>query len=196
MEKVEPISRLISEFSHLPGVGKKTATRYAYYIINNSLDKAKSFTEAIMEAKNKVKFCSVCGAYTDHDVCYICNSRKHNTICVVKDAKDVSVIEKSGCFDGVYHVLGGTLNPSMGIGPADLKIRELLARIAENNVSELIIATNPDIEGDVTAMYIANLVKPLGVRVTRIAQGVAMGSEIEYADDITLSRAMEDRKEI
>lgn len=193
---IEPIGRLINKFSCLPGVGRKTAARYAYHIINNSEADAKEFAEAIVEVKEKVRFCSICGNYTDRDPCQNCENKKFDTICVVAEPKDVAVIEKVKNFSGGYHVLRGTISPLSGRGPNDIRIKELLSRLQDDNIKEVIIATNPDVEGEATAMYIAKLIKPLGIKVTRIAQGVAMGSELEFADEVTLSRALEDRKEI
>ena len=194
--EIEPIARLINEFSKLPGVGKKTAQRYAYSIIKNSDDNAKNFAEAILNVKKQVKFCEICGNYTDVSPCKLCKTRKNDVICVVKEPKDVLAIDKSNSFEGTYHVLHGTINPMANIGPNDIRIKELLERISSGNVKEIIVATNPDVEGEATAMYIAKLIKPFGVKVTRIAQGVAMGSELEFADEVTLSRAIADRKEI
>lgn len=194
--EIESVNRLANEFSKLPGVGKKTAQRYAYYVIGLSREGAQTFADAIMEVKNKVKLCEVCGNFTETSPCSICKVRSHETICVVKEPKDVLAIEKSHSFNGAYHVLHGTINPLLNIGPNDIKIKELLERVNKDNVKEVIIATNPDVSGDATALYIARLLKPLGVKVTRIAQGVSMGSELEYADEVTLSRALEDRKEL
>lgn len=194
--EIEPIARLINEFSKLPGVGKKTAQRYAYSVIKNSDDNAKNFADAILNVKKNVKFCEICGNYTDVSPCKLCKTRKNDIICVVKEPKDVLAIDKSNSFEGTYHVLHGTINPMANIGPNDIRIKELLERISTGNVKEVIVATNPDVEGEATAMYIAKLIKPFGVKVTRIAQGVAMGSELEFADEVTLSRAIADRKEI
>ena len=194
--EIEPIARLINEFSKLPGVGKKTAQRYAYSIIKGSDDNAKNFAEALLNVKKEVHFCVICGNYTDKSPCKICKTRKNDIICVVKEPKDVLAIDKSNSFSGTFHVLHGTINPMANIGPNDIRIKELLERLASGETKEIIIATNPDVEGEATAMYIAKLVKPLGIKVTRIAQGVAMGSELEFADEVTLSRAILDRREI
>ena len=194
--EIEPIARLINEFSKLPGVGKKTAQRYAYSIIKGSDDNAKNFAEALLNVKKEVHFCEICGNYTDKSPCKICKTRKNDIICVVKEPKDVLAIDKSNSFSGTFHVLHGTINPMANIGPNDIRIKELLERLASGETKEIIIATNPDVEGEATAMYIAKLVKPLGIKVTRIAQGVAMGSELEFADEVTLSRAIADRREI
>ena len=192
--KIESIARLTNEFSKLPGVGKKTAARYAYYIINSKIDDVMNFVEALKEVKAKVRFCEVCGNYTDISPCHICSSRKHETICVEKEPKDVDVIEKSGVFKGTYHVLNGTINPIAGVGPDDIRIKELLSRINEGEVKEVIMATNADVEGEATAMYIAKILKPLDIKVSRIAQGVQVGSDLEYADEVTLARAITDRR--
>ena len=193
---IEPIGRLINEFSKLPGVGKKTAQRYAYRIIDMPEKEAREFAEAIVNAKKKVRYCRICGNFTETDVCGICASRDRKAICVVKEPKDVIAFEKLHEYKGVYHVLHGVISPMDGVGPNDIRIRELLARIGEGGVEEVILATNPDVEGDATALYIAKLIKPLGIRVTRLAHGIPVGSEIEYTDDVTLARAYIDRKEM
>ena len=193
---IEPIGALINAFSKLPGVGAKTAQRYAYRVINMSDEEAAAFADAILTAKKKVHYCKVCGNYTDQDVCEICKTRDSSVICVVKEPKDVVALEKVRDYKGVYHVLHGTISPMDGIGPNDIRIKELLARVAKGNVKEVVMATNPDVEGEATAMYISGLLKPLGVKVTRIAQGVSIGAELEYADEVTLSKALADRKEI
>jgi len=192
---IQPIARLINEFTKLPGVGTKTAQRFAYKIINMSDEEAKSFAESIMDAKQKVRYCSVCGNFSENDVCDICRERASDTICVVKEPKDVIALEKAHEFHGVYHVLHGTLNPLEGIGPDDIRIKELLKRL-DGSVKEVIMATNPDVEGEATAMYIAALIKPLGVKVTRLAHGIAVGTDLEYADVSSLSRALIDRREL
>lgn len=191
---IEPIGRLINEFSKLPGVGKKTAQRYAYKIIGMTDTEAQEFASAVLNAKKKVRYCKICGNFTENDVCDICARRDSKVICVVKEPKDVIALEKLHEFKGVYHVLHGVINPMEGVGPNDIRIRELLARIGEGGVEEVILATNPDVEGDATALYIAKLVKPLGVQVTRLSRGIPVGSEIEYADDVTLARAFIERK--
>ena len=193
---IEPIGRLINEFSKLPGVGKKTAQRYAYRVIDMPEEEARAFADAILSAKRKVHYCKVCGNFTEGDVCDICKERDGRTICVVKEPKDVIALEKLREYRGVYHVLHGVINPMEGVGPNDIRIRELLARVGEGNVEEVILATNPDVEGDATALYISKLIKPLGVRVTRLSRGIPVGSEIEYTDDVTLSRAFNERKEL
>ncbi len=193
---IEPIGKLVNEFSKLPGVGKKTAQRYAYKIIDMSESEARAFADAILGVKRKVKYCKICGNFTEQDECEICRLRDKSTICVVKEPKDVHAIEKLREFKGVYHVLHGVIDPLSGIGPNDIRIRELLARIQEGNVKEVIVATNPDVSGDATAMYIAKLIKPLDITVTRLAHGIPVGSEIEYTDDVTLARAFVERNKI
>ena len=193
---IEPIGRLINEFSRMPGVGKKTAQRYAYKIVDMSETEARAFADAIINVKQKVRYCKICGNFTEGDVCEICKRRDPSVICVVKEPRDASAIEKLHEFKGVYHVLHGVIDPMEGVGPNDIRIRELLARIQEGNVKEVIIATNPDVSGDATAMYIARLVNPLGVKVTRLAHGIPVGSEIEFTDDVTLSRAFAERNAI
>lgn len=194
MQYIEPIQKLIAEFTKLPGVGVKTATRYAYSIINMDDAEALSFAETIREVKQNVHYCKICGNYTDKEVCEICESRDKSIICVVKEPKDVIAFEKLKDFKGVYHILHGTINPLMGIGANDIRIKELLARL--DGVNEVIMATNSDVEGEATAMYIARLIKPLGIKVTRLAHGIPIGSDIEYADETTLSRALLDRREM
>ena len=193
---IEPIGKLINEFSKLPGVGKKTAQRYAYKIIDMSEADARAFADAIIGVKRKVKYCSICGNFTENDTCAICASRSEEVICVVKEPKDVAAIEKLHEFKGVYHVLHGVIDPMDGVGPNDIRIRELLARLQSGKVKEVIVATNPDVSGDATAMYLARLIKPLGITVTRLAHGIPVGSEIEYTDDVTLTRAFVERNEL
>lgn len=191
---IEPIARLINEFTKLPGVGAKTAQRYAYKVINMTEDEARTFSEAILNAKTKVKYCKICGNYSEGEVCEVCSERQSDVICVVKEPKDVIALEKVHEFQGVYHVLHGVINPLEGVGPNDIRIKELLERISKGGVTEVIMATNPDVEGEATAMYIATLLKPLGVKVTRLAHGIAVGTELEYADVSSLSRAILDRR--
>ncbi len=193
---IEPIGRLINEFSKLPGVGKKTAQRYAYKIIDMSEAEARDFADAILGVKRKVHYCKVCGNFTEEDICAICRERERSVVCVVKEPKDVAAIEKLHEFKGVYHVLHGVIDPLAGVGPNDIRIKELLARISEGNVKEVIVATNPDVSGDATAMYIAKLIKPLDVTVTRLAHGIPIGSEIEYTDEVTLARAFVERNKM
>ena len=192
----EPIERLIEYFRQLPSVGKKTAQRYAFYIIENSKEKADNFAKAIMDVKEKVKLCSVCGNYSTNDVCPICQRRNRKVVCVVQEPKDIISMEKVKSYDGVYHVLFGTISPLENRGPNDIKIKELLKRVNDDKVEEVIMALNPDVEGDATAMYISKLLKPLNIKVTRLAQGISMGSDIEFADEVTLEKALEQRQEI
>ena len=193
-KEIESIARLTNMFSRLPGVGRKTAERYAYKIIDTEKNEVEDFISALRDVKDKVFYCSECGNFTDVDPCHICAERNKGTICVVAYPKDVLAFEKVKEFDGVYHVLHGTISPLEGRGPDDIKIKSLLARVAKGNVKEVVMATNPDVEGEATAMYIAKLLKPLGVKVSRLAQGVSMGSDLEYADEVTLSHAFSNRK--
>lgn len=194
MDYIEPIEQLIAAFSKLPSVGRKTAERYAYSVINTDIDDVKNFAEAMLTVKEKVHFCSECGNYTDLDVCELCQSRDNATICVVKEPKDVRALEKIKDYKGVYHVLHGTINPLQGVGINDIRIKELLGRL--DGVNEVILALNPDVEGEATAMYIARLIKPLGIKVTKLAHGIPIGADIEYTDENTLAQALEDRREI
>ncbi|MDD4839400.1 MAG: recombination mediator RecR [Clostridia bacterium] len=194
MKYIEPLAKLIAELTHLPSVGEKTAARYAYSLLNAPQGDIDNLIAAIKEVKEKVHFCKICGNFTENELCDICASREAKVICVVKEPKDVSAFERVKDFKGVYHVLHGVISPMDGIGPDKLKIKELLARL--NGVEEVIIATNPDVEGEATALYLARLIKPLGIRVTRIARGLPEGSIIEYADENTLSRALKSRIEL
>lgn len=193
----EYITRLIEELSRLPGVGRKSAQRIAFHIINMDNEKAKSLAESIIDAKEKVKYCSVCCNITDSDPCLICDSvkRDKSLIMVVEDPRDMAAYERTGEFKGVYHVLHGALSPMNGIGPNDIKIKELMTRLTEE-VSEVILATNPNVEGEATAMYISRLIKPMGIITTRIAHGVPVGGDLEYVDEVTLSRALEGRRQM
>jgi len=195
-DTIDSMERLINAFTFLPGVGAKTAERYAYSVINMQKDSVEFFSNAIKEAKQNIKFCNVCGNFTEKDTCGICSTRDSKIVCVVKEPKDVVAIEKSKNFQGKYHVLHGTISPLDGKGPNDIRIKELVARLQPEQIEEVIMATNPDVEGEVTASYIAKLIKPLGVKVTRIAQGIQMGSDLTYADEVTLTKALQDRKEI
>ncbi len=186
----------MNEFSKLPGVGKKTAQRYAYRVISMSEGEARTFAEAIIDVKRRVRFCKICGNFTEEDICEVCKTRDSSQICVVKEPKDVIALEKLHEYKGVYHVLHGVIDPMNGVGPNDIRIKQLLERVAKGEVKEVIMATNPDVEGEATAMYIAKLLKPMGVTVTRIAHGVPIGSELEYADEVTLARALIERKEL
>jgi recombination protein RecR len=192
----EPIERLIEYFRSLPGVGRKTAQRYAFFILENSKEKAQNFANAILDVKEKVRLCSECGNYCEGEICPICRKRNKKIICVVQEPKDVVAMEKVKTFEGVYHVLFGCINPLENKGPNDIRIKELLARVAKDEVQEVIMATNSDVEGEATAMYIAKVLKNLGVKVTRLAQGISIGSDIEFADEVTLERALRQRQEI
>jgi len=196
MEYIEPISRLIAEFTKLPGVGKKTAARYAFAMINMPVESVSAFCDAIKQVKQNVHLCKECGNYTDREICEICEKRDKSVICVVKEPKDVIALEKTKSFGGVYHVLHGHLSPLEGIGVSDIRIKELLERINRGGVNEVIIATGTDQAGEATALYIGMLVKPLGVKATRIARGLPTGSDLEYTDEATLARALADRKDI
>jgi len=193
-----PIAKLIDEFSKLPGIGQKTAQRLAFHILSLSEEKALELATAIKEAKSKVKYCSNCGNLTDVDPCNICTSlhRDKGYICVVENPRDIIAIEKTREYKGVYHVLHGAISPMEGIGPEDIKIKELLQRIQNGNIKEVILATNPNIQGEATAMYISKLLKPLGIKTTRLAHGIPVGGDLEYADEVTLARAFEGRHEI
>ena len=190
------IEELIEHFRSLPSVGKKTAQRYAFSILEGSKERAKAFCDAILNAKEKIVLCSECGNYSSEQICPICKTRDQSIICVVKDPKDIISMEKIKNYDGVYHVLFGTISPLENRGPNDIKIKELISRVQKHNVKEVIMATNPDVEGDATALYIARLLKPLGVKVTRLAQGISIGSDLEFAEEITLERAMQSRQTI
>ena len=191
---IEPIGRLINEFSKLPGVGAKTAQRFAYKVVDMNGEEARALADAILNVKTNVRFCSICGNFSEEDVCDVCKTRSADTICVVKEPKDVIAIEKLNEFSGVYHVLHGTISPLDGIGPNDINIKGLLSRVKDGTVKEVIMATNPDVEGEATAIYISNLLKPLGIKVTRLAHGIPIGTDLEYADEVTLARAFVDRK--
>jgi len=193
----EPLIRLIEELQHLPGIGPKSAQRLAFHILKNPREQAERLAAALRGVKDQVTYCSVCSNITDTDPCPFCrdDSRDHHLICVVEEPQNVSAIEKTREFKGVYHVLMGALSPLQGVGPDDLKIKGLLARIT-NGAGEVILATNPTVEGEATAIYLARLLKPLGVKVTRIAMGVPVGSDLEYADEVTMHKALEGRREI
>ncbi|MDO4355424.1 MAG: recombination mediator RecR [Clostridia bacterium] len=198
MAGVEAIAKLINQLSKLPGIGQKTAQRLAYHIIGMPEDQVRELAVAIFNGKKQVHFCSICGNYTDVDPCAICtdSKRDHSVLCVVKSPRDVNAMERMRDFNGVYHVLHGVISPMDGVGPDDIRIRELLARLAGGEVKEVVLATNPDIEGEATASYISRLIKPMGVRVTRIAHGVPVGGDLEYTDEVTLLRAFQGRREI
>lgn len=193
-----PIAVLIEEFAKLPGIGKRSAERLAYYVLKMSPDEVKAFSDALLNVKEKILFCPICQSLTETVPCEICSSQKRDlsTICVVENPKDVLKIEKIREYQGLYHVLHGVISPMDSIGPEDIRIKELLERVRDDSVKEVIMATNPTIEGEATAMYIGKLLKPLGIKVTRIAHGIPVGGDLEYSDDVTLSRAIEGRREI
>jgi recombination protein RecR len=197
MSYIAPIARLIEQFRRLPGVGPKSAVRLAYHVLKMDKSQAAALAQAIVEAKERVSYCSVCFDLTDTDPCQLCRSeeRDRSVVCVVEDPKDVTAMERTREFKGLYHVLHGSLSPLEGVGPDDLKVKELLARVNQG-LREIIMATNPNVEGEATAMYLAKLLKPLGVKVTRIAHGLPMGGDLEYADEVTLSKALENRREM
>ncbi len=194
----KPIENLIRQLSKLPGIGQKTAQRLAFHIINMEDEDAKALSSSILEAKEKIQFCSICQNIADSNPCEICSStdRSGEVICVVESPREVIAMEKSKEFNGKYHVLHGTISPSNSITPDMLKIRELVERLASDDIKEVILATNPTIDGEATAMYIARLLKPFGIKITRIARGLPMGADIEYADEVTITKALENRVEI
>lgn len=195
---IVPLTELIAQFERLPGIGKKTAQRLAYSILEQPPERAEKFAEALVNARKKIHFCKVCQAFTDLEVCSICDSpeRDRSVICVVAEPRDVMAFERTREFSGVYHVLHGVISPLDGIGPDQLRIKELMARLGSGEVKELIMATNPTVEGEATSSYISRLVKPMGVKVTRLAYGIPVGSDLEYADEFTLARAIAGRNEI
>ncbi len=192
------LEKLIIEFNKLPGVGMKSATRYAFFILNQSKEEVNKFTAALSDVKEKIKKCQVCGNYSEEEICKICsdNSRLYDIICVVEDCKDIITIEKNTNFKGVYHVLGGRLDPLNGITPEELNIKSLLNRIGKNDINEIILATNPNIEGETTAMYLSKLIKNFDIKITKLASGIPMGGNLEFSDSATISRALDDRVEI
>ena len=194
----DPIARMTLELSRLPGIGQKSAQRLAYHIASLPLDQVKELAAALWQGRKALRFCARCGNYSQEEDCPVCaDEERHNgQICVVRDARDVAAIERMRDYKGLYHVLGGTLSPMNGVGPEDIRIKELLQRLSAETVTEVILATNPDIEGEATAAYIARLIKPLGVKVSRISYGVPVGSDLEYADEVTLAKAMEGRREL
>ena len=198
MADVEAISRLVNQLSKLPGIGKKTAQRLAYHIISQPEEQVRELAVAIFNGKKAVHFCPVCGNFTDVDPCGICSdsNRRQDVICVVKDPRDVNAMERMRDYNGLYHVLHGVISPMDGVGPDDIRIRELMQRLASGEVNEVVLATNPDVEGEATASYIARLLKPMGVKVSRIAHGVPVGGELEYTDEVTLLRAFQGRREL
>ncbi|MCI6159280.1 MAG: recombination mediator RecR [Selenomonadaceae bacterium] len=198
MQYIAPLAKLIEHFRALPGIGQKTAVRLAYHVLDMEPSKAKALADAILEAKAKIGYCQTCFNLSDQNPCQICASdkRDHSVICVVEQPQDVAAMERMRDYNGVYHVLHGALSPLEGVGPEQLKIKELLPRVADDTVKEVIMATNPNVEGEATAMYIAKLLKPMGIKVTRLARGLPIGGDLEYADEVTLSKAMENRREI
>lgn len=198
MHYPEPISKLIDSFMKLPGIGPKTAGRLAFFVLSMKEDTVLEFAKALVDAKRNLRFCSVCGHITDIDPCHICQdtSRDGSTICVVQDPKDVIALEKMRDYKGLYHVLHGAISPMDGIGPEDINVPSLITRLQDEEVVELILATNPTIEGEATAMYISRLVRPSGIKTTRIAHGLPVGGDLEYADEVTLSKALEGRREL
>ncbi|MFC7394578.1 recombination mediator RecR [Scopulibacillus cellulosilyticus] len=198
MHYPEPIAKLIDSFMKLPGIGPKTAVRLAFFVIDMKEDDVMEFGRSLVNVKRKLMYCSVCQNISDRDPCYICDdsSRDRSTICVVQEPKDVIAIEKMKDYNGLYHVLHGSISPVDGIGPEDIKVTELIQRLEDEQVKEIILATNPTIEGEATAMYISRLVKPIGIRATRIAHGLPVGGDLEYADEVTLSKALEGRREL
>ena len=193
-----PIQELIDELARLPGIGPKSAQRLAFWLVKAPADEAKALSRAIVEAKEKIFFCRECGNVAEGDLCRICKdpSRDATVICVVEEPKDAATIEKAGVVKGRYHILGGAISPLDGVGPEDLRVQELLDRVGRDGVTEVILATNPNLEGNATAMYVAAMLKPLGVTVTRLASGLPVGGDLEYADEVTLSQALEGRREM
>jgi recombination protein RecR len=198
MSQPESLTRLVEQLQRLPGIGRKSAQRLAFHILRSPREDAEQLIDAVRDLKDRVTYCSICNNITDTDPCVYCadDARDRATICVVEEPQNVIGIEKTRDFKGLYHVLGGAISPLQGIGPDELKIKGLLQRVQGGGVSEVILATNPNVEGEATAIYLAKLLKPLGVRVTRIAMGVPVGSDLEYADEITVHKAMEGRREV
>lgn len=189
------IEKLIEEFEKLPSIGHKTAVRLAFHMLNSSMEDCEQFANTIIDTKKNLKYCSICNNITDTDPCPICSNAKRNqdVICVVEDVRDIVQIEKTHEYNGVYHVLNGVISPMNGIGPNDIKLKELMTRIGSGEVKELILATNPNVEGEATAMYISKLVKPFDIKTTRIAHGIPIGGDLEYVDEVTLAKALENR---
>lgn len=194
----DPIARMVAQLSRLPGIGRKSAQRLAYFIASQPEEYAAALADALLTGRQEIQLCSRCGNYTTEDPCALCDDpkRQHDIICVVRDPRDVASIERMRDYRGEYHVLHGTISPMEGVGPEDIRIRELIERLADEDIQEVILATNPDIEGEATASYIARTIKPLGVRVTRLAHGMPVGGDLEYVDEVTLGRAFEGRREM
>ena len=195
---IAPLSELINQFERLPSIGRKTAQRLAFYILTQPPERARAFADALTNAREKIRYCTVCQRLTDGEVCSICSDemRDRSTICVVEDPRDVMAFERTHEYKGLYHVLHGTISPLDGIGPDKLKVKELMARLADGTVKEVIMATNPTVEGEATASYLSRLIKPMGIRITRLAYGIPVGGDLEYADEVTLTRALEGRNDI
>ena len=198
MNRPDPLAKLIEQLQRLPGIGAKSAQRLAFHILKTPREDVDRLSDAMREVKERVTYCSNCSNITDVDPCFFCthSGRDRRIICVVEEPENVNGVEKTRQFNGLYHVLMGALSPLHGVGPDDLKVKELLSRVADGSVEEVILATNPNVEGEATAIYLAKLLKPLGIKVTRIAMGVPVGSDLEYADDVTMQRAMEGRREV
>jgi len=198
MSRPDPLARLIEQLQRLPGIGAKSAQRIAFHLLKTPREEVERLSDAMREVKERITYCSVCSNITESDPCYYCShpSRDQRQICVVEEPENINSVEKSKDFKGAYHVLMGALSPLQGVGPDDLKIKPLLQRVAGGGVDEVILATNPNVEGEATAIYLAKLLKPLGVRVTRIAMGVPVGSDLDYADEVTMHKAMEGRREL
>ena len=198
MQRPDPLAKLVEQFQRLPGIGAKSAQRLAYHILKTPREEVDRLADAMREVKERVTYCSVCSNITDADPCFFCTnpSRDARLICVVEEPENVNGVERTRQFNGLYHVLMGALSPLHGVGPDDLKIKDLLRRVSDGSVEEVVLATNPNVEGEATAIYLAKLLKPLGIKVTRIAMGVPVGSDLEYADEVTMQRAMEGRREV
>ena len=198
MQRTDPLAKLIEQLHRLPGIGAKSAQRLAYHLLKTPREDVDRLADAMREVKERVTYCSICSNITDADPCFFCTnpSRDQTLVCVVEEPENVNGVERTRQFNGLYHVLMGALSPLHGVGPDDLKIKELLRRVSGGTVTEVVLATNPNVEGEATAIYLAKLLKPLGIKVTRIAMGVPVGSDLEYADDVTMQRAMEGRREV
>jgi len=197
-ERIEALASLVNELSKLPGIGSRSASRMAYYLLDQREEDVRALAEAIWQAKKRIKICPVCQGFTDTPTCAICASekRRSDTICVVAEPRDVAALERTHEFQGKYHVLHGVLSPGRNVGADDLRIKELLARLSDGTVTEVILATNPDVEGEATALYLARLIKPLGIKVSRIAHGIPVGGDLEYTDEVTLGQALSGRRQM